>query len=235
MTAFLTQKTTACQSTQDVQALRSVFENLDENSCPLKYNFHLHTCASDGQLQPEALAEQAIAIGLQGFAVTDHHSTQGFKRVHQYFQQQQESNNPPPALPHLWTGMEITADLLGADVHILGYAFDPNHAALTPYLTGDRPPQEYALASQVVEAIQKAGGIAVLAHPARYRRSHHELIPAIANLGIDGVESFYAYNNPSPWLTSPQQTAEIRDLAQTHQLLSTCGTDTHGLNILQRL
>jgi predicted metal-dependent phosphoesterase TrpH len=234
MTAFATQRMTALHPTQDALALRAVFETLTESSCPLSYNFHLHTTASDGQLHPEALAEQAITNGLQGFAITDHHSTKGFEQVQRYFQDLESSSFDKP-LPHLWSGVEITAELLGTDVHILGYAFNPNHLALVPYLCGYRPLEDDANAAQVIEAIQQAGGIAVLAHPARYRRSHHELIPAAASVGIDGVEAFYAYTTPSPWQASPRQTAEVLDLAQAHQLLHTCGTDTHGLSILERL
>jgi hypothetical protein len=77
--------------------------------------------------------------------------------------------------------------------------------------------------------------LAVLAHPARYKRSHTELIPAAAAWGIDGVETFYAYNNPKPWKPSPVETLQVQHLAAEYQLLNTCGTDTHGLNLLQRL
>jgi hypothetical protein len=74
-----------------------------------------------------------------------------------------------------------------------------------------------------------------LAHPARYRISHDQLIPEAARLGIDGVETYYAYNNPQPWKPSPKQTQEIEQLSKTYSLLNTCGTDTHGLSLLQRL
>ena len=61
------------------------------------------------------------------------------------------------------------------------------------YLQGSRPKGERALAGQVIASIQQAGGLAVLAHPERYRRSATELIPAAAKLNIDGVETYYAY------------------------------------------
>lgn len=221
---------------QDAAALRQVFETITAESCPLFYNFHLHTVFSDGKLQPEQLMEQAIALGLLGLAITDHHSVKGYDQAQQWLQRQTETASV--SLPHLWTGMEINADLLADEVHILAYAFDPRHEALQPYLTytkGEYIKRKADPAVRVITAIHAAGGIAVLAHPARYHRSTAELIPAAAELGIDGVETYYAYNNPHPWLPSPRQTEDVGRLGKAYRLLSTCGTDTHGLSLLQRL
>ncbi|NER51249.1 MAG: PHP domain-containing protein, partial [Symploca sp. SIO1A3] len=63
---------------QDQQALKKVWENIQPDSCPYFYNFHMHTRCSDGQLEPEELIQQAISIGLKGLAITDHHSVAGY-------------------------------------------------------------------------------------------------------------------------------------------------------------
>lgn len=220
------------QAAQDAEALRQVFSQLTPDSCPRAYNFHMHTTASDGRLTPETLVEQAIAIGLKGFAITDHHSVDGYCLAQDALS---DRRLPPHLSPYLWTGVEISAGLLDVEVHLLCYAFDPNHPAIVPYLTGHSPTGLAYEASQVIDAAHRAGGIVVLAHPARYRRSPQELIPLAAELGIDGVEAFYAYNNPDPWRPSPQQTAIVQQLAQPYGLLTTCGTDTHGFSLLQRL
>lgn len=221
-------------SPQDKAALRAVFQSLTPVSCPRFYNFHMHTVCSDGRLQPQQVIEQAIEIGLQGLAITDHHSVKGYW-VAQRWLDQWHDNHPEAATPQLWTGVEINAGLLGVEVHILGYAFDPHHSAIVPYLNGSTVQGELYHAERVVEALRQAGGLAVLAHPARYRRSAQELIPAAAQAGIDGVETFYAYENPSPWRPSPRQTPEVQALGEAHKLLHSCGTDTHGLSLLQRL
>ncbi|OLP15504.1 phosphatase [Leptolyngbya sp. 'hensonii'] len=220
--------------TQDALVLRQVFQALDASSCPYSYNFHMHTVCSDGQLQPEELANQAISLGLKGFAVTDHHTTSGYRLV-QAALTAWEQNHCDTAVPRLWSGIEVTSVLLGVEVHILGYAFDADHPALMPYLLRQSPGLEEAAAARVIEAIHQAGGLAVLAHPARYKRSATELIPAAASLGIDGVETYYAYTNPNPWSPSLRQTEEVLRLSSTFGLLNTCGTDTHGPNLLQRL
>jgi predicted metal-dependent phosphoesterase TrpH len=223
-------------ASQDLPALRAVFATIDADSCPQTYNFHMHTNHSDGQLHPDLLVQQAIDIGLKGFAITDHHQVSGFYAAQDYLiGWQRRSENVGLPVPHLWTGMEITACLLDVLVHILGYAFNPHHTALADYLTGESPQGAIAQADRVISAIHQAGGIAVLAHPGRYRKTKEELIPAAVAIGIDGVETYYAYNNPKPWTPSPHQTAEVQQLSQTYHLLNTCGTDTHGLDLTYRV
>ncbi|MEG4210785.1 PHP domain-containing protein [Microcoleus sp. S13_B4] len=222
---------------QNISALKQVFQTIDADSCPGSYNFHMHTVHSDGRLQPENLMEQAIAGGLKGLAITDHHSTEGYVKA-QIWLDNWKLNHPDKnsEAPSLWTGAEINAELLNNEVHILGYAFNPQHPSLKPYLQGKSTEGTYCYsAARVVEAIHEAGGLAVLAHPCRYRSSADKLIPEAASFGIDGVETYYAYSNPNPWKPSPKQTALVKNLAETYGLLGTCGTDSHGLSLLVRI
>lgn len=237
----------ACKSAQDARSLRQIFQAIDAESCPTSYNFHMHTACSDGQLQPEHLMHQAITIGLKALAITDHHTVDGFYQAQRWLDQWQRSlvkedddtksvlKNRSQSLPQLWTGVEVTSILLETEVHILGYDFDPTHSSMAPYLQHRSPTASLGQAACVIDAIQTAGGLAVLAHPSRYRRSPEELIPAAAALGINGVEVYYAYNNPNPWRTSLDQTERIQKISQPFNLLHTCGTDTHGHSLLKRV
>ena len=232
---------------QDTQALKQVFANLESNSCPGAYNFHMHTTCSDGRLGPDQVIQQAIALELRGLAITDHHTIEGFFQASAWMEDWRwrnptsvskgalSSEYPQNALPHLWIGVEINALLLDIEVHILGYSFSPNHPDLQRYLQGSAAQRYERQAEQVIAAIQTAGGIAILAHPARYRRPAPELISEAVRLGIDGVETYYAYDNPAVWRPSPNQTEAIKQLADHYELLSTCGTDTHGLTLKKRL
>lgn len=223
-----------CKSAQDIQTLQTIWETITETSCPYEYNFHLHTTCSDGQLPPEVLIEQALTIGLKGLAITDHHSVRGFQRVQQWLAEYQQKFSHL-SIPQLWTGIEITSQLDETEVHILGYGFNPDHLCLTPYIQGKRPQGRDYLADRVIESIHKAGGLAVLAHPARYRRPVKELIPLAVQSGIDGIEVYYAYDNPKPWRSSPNETQQVKDITTRYPLYRTCGTDTHGLSLIQRL
>jgi hypothetical protein len=216
------------------ELLKQVFQNIDAQSCPKSFNFHMHTIYSDGKLQPYALMEQAIAIGLKGLAITDHHSIAGYQAAQSWLQDW-KWNNPSAIAPCLWSGVEINANLLGVEVHILAYAFEPEHYSIRPYIQRKIACDQEYEASNVISAIHQAGGLAVLAHPVRYKRSHFDLIPAAAAMGIDGVEAFYAYNNPNPWRASALESQQVEQLANEYNLYNTCGTDTHGLNLLTRL
>ena len=223
------------QTSASPQLLKQVFQTIDAESCPSSFNFHMHTVYSDGKLQPEALIEQAVTIGLKGLAITDHHTVSGYQLAQRWLENWKLSNpHSENSAPHLWSGVEINANLIGIEVHILGYAFDSAHPCLAPYLQRQASIGNDYQADSVIAAIHKAGGLAVLAHPARYKRSHFELVPAAAGLGIDGIETYYSYNNSNPWQPSPTQTRQKQELAATYGILNTCGTDTHGLSLLQR-
>lgn len=222
--------------TSNQLTLKQVFQSLDHQSCPHSYNFHMHTVMSDGKLQPERLIQQAIAIGLKGLAITDHHTTKGYKKA-QLWLNSWKASSPEKSLtaPVLWSGVEISAGLLDVEVHILGYGFDPEATALQPYLQSHIVQGSDYRAERVIAAIQEAGGLAILAHPARYRRRPAtDLIPEAARLGIDGVEVYYNYRATNPWSPTPKTTEQVKQLADTYQLLQTCGTDTHGTNLLLR-
>ncbi|WP_066375410.1 MULTISPECIES: PHP domain-containing protein [unclassified Anabaena] len=222
------------QTSANSELLQQVFQNIDAQSCPRLFNFHIHTVHSDGKLEPSVLMEQAIAIGLKGLAITDHHSVGGYEAA-QVWLENWKWNHPGAETPHLWTGVEINANLLDVEVHILAYAFELEHPRMKPYLQKKVTTGKQYQAANVIAAIQAAGGLAVLAHPARYKRSHFDLIPTAVEYGIDGVETFYAYNNPKPWKPSLQQSQQIQQLAENYGIFNTCGTDTHGLSLLQRL
>lgn len=222
---------------ESVTVLKAVFEAITPDSCPKHANFHMHTVHSDGSLTPDDLVRQAIAIGLRDFAITDHHSIEGYRQARQYLDDratQVDSVKMYP-LPRLWSGVEVNANLMDVEVHILCYGFDPAADAMQPYFQGETVEGDRYQAATVIDAVHRAGGLAVLAHPNRYRRSPADLIPEASQLGIDGVETYYAYDNPSPWRPSPEPTQMVHQLAVHHGLFHTCGTDTHGLDLLKRL
>jgi predicted metal-dependent phosphoesterase TrpH len=215
--------------------LRKIFASVDAVSCPQRLNFHLHTMYSDGKMQPVDLIQQAISLRISDLAITDHHAIAGYYIAKQHLELSISQSNDPHSLPTLWSGIEVNASLIFTEVHILGYGFDPEHEAMHPYLQGKTTAGLDYQAISVIKAMHLAGGLAVLAHPARYRRSPEDLIPAAAALGIDGIETYYGYDNSDPWKPSPRQTEEIRHLAESHGLMHTCGTDSHGFKISRRL
>ena len=211
--------------------LLPVLRSVEAASCPGRLNFHCHSLCSDGSLEPEAIADQAVALGLEHFAVTDHHSLEAFPLVQARLAVHAEGGRP---VPTLWTGTEISCLLETCLVHVLALGVDGRHPALAPYLQGDTVSGPALQASAVVEAIQAAGGLALLAHPARYRLGFRPLLEAAAALGFDGAEVWYDYEMQEHWRPSPHVCEAISRLCRDLDLLQSCGTDSHGLSLKGR-
>jgi predicted metal-dependent phosphoesterase TrpH len=214
-----------------VHPLRPVLEQVHPGSCPGTLNFHCHTIHSDGSLRPEQLGQQALAIGLEHLAITDHHSTAAFAPLQTWFDQQAAAG---VQVPQLWSGVEISCLLESCLVHVLALGFESGHDALEPYRQGQAPVGEALQAREVVQRIHAAGGLALLAHPGRYRLSFQRLIPAAAGLGFDGGEAYYDYAMQPHWQPTPVVCEAIARLLDDHALLRSCGTDTHGLELCGR-
>jgi len=75
---------------------------------------------------------------------------------------------------------------------------------------------------EVIGLIRRAGGIAVLAHPAASGLVEH--IPTLASLGLQGIEVFY----PSHSL---EDVKVLLRLARQYRLLVTGGSDFHGFGV----
>jgi len=72
---------------------------------------------------------------------------------------------------------------------------------------------------QAVALIRSAGGIAVLAHPAK--GGAEDLIPRLVDAGLQGLEAFHTDHTPGA-------TERYLRLARERGLLVTGGTDSHG-------
>ncbi|MCP9774534.1 PHP domain-containing protein [Cyanobium sp. WAJ14-Wanaka] len=201
--------------------LAEVLRQVDRQSCPSRFNFHCHTTFSDGSLGPEALVSQAVELGLEHLAITDHHSIAAYGPASQFL-----GTGPGPKL---WTGVEISCLLEGCLVHVLGLGFDPLHPSLTPYLQGSAVVGTALQARAVLAAIHGASGLALLAHPARYRLPFATLLEAAAQLGFDGAEAWYDYQMQPSWQPTPHVCEAIATDLHKRGLLMSCGTDTHGL------
>lgn len=212
--------------------LAAVLAGVHAGSCPGELNFHCHTLCSDGSLAPELLGEQAVALGLRHLAVTDHHSTAALAPLRRWLAAEAERGE---AVPTLWSGVEISCLLEGCLVHVLALGFDETGSeastALAPYRQGCAPVGEALRAGEVVRRIHGAGGLALLAHPARYRLPFARLITAAAELGMDGGEAWYDYAMQPRWQPTPLVCESIAAQLEGLGLLRSCGTDTHGLEL----
>lgn len=129
-----------------------------------KVNLHTHTTLSDGRRSPAEVAQCYRAQGYDAIALTDHW----------YFGNEGEYEGMT-----ILSGAEYnsaTGNAIAGVYHIVGVGM--RHA---PPITRDAPPQK------VIDGIHKAGGLAILAHPA-WSLNTPEQIRALS--GIDGIEIY---------------------------------------------
>ena len=211
--------------------LKKIIKSITKESCPHSINFHMHSTYSDGSLTAKEIYNQAIELNIDHYAITDHHSVDAYIELSKL---EDATLNYKLSFPKLWTGIEITCLLKGCLVHVLGLGFDHKSKYLSPYIDNKSAIGNELLASTVVDSIHKANGIAVLAHPARYKIPFDILIDEASKLNFDAVETWYNYERANNWIPSEFICDKIFDCANSYSLLSTCGTDSHGLSLLRR-
>ncbi len=87
---------------------------------PVEVDLHLHTTQSDGRLTPAQLIQLVAGKGLKVVAVTDHDITDGLTEAYQ----------SAVAYPQLAVipGVELSTDIPGNEVHMLGLYLDLSDA-----------------------------------------------------------------------------------------------------------
>ena len=84
-------------------------------------DLHLHSNYSDGECSVQYLLETAHKKGLKAVSITDHDTTDGYPSAYKI---------SADLGIELITGMELSSEVDGVDVHILGYFVDINNIAL---------------------------------------------------------------------------------------------------------
>lgn len=99
------------------------------------------------------------------------------------------------------------------------------HEAFQRYIGRNGPayvPRLRMTPMEVIGLIRRAGGVAVLAHPAASGVVEH--IPTLASLGLQGVEVYYPDH-------SPEDVKVLLAMARRYRLLVTGGSDFHGFGV----
>jgi predicted metal-dependent phosphoesterase TrpH len=84
-------------------------------------DLHLHSFFSDGTYSPEELCAHARRHGLRAVALTDHDTVEGCARTASVCEQAGVEFIP---------ATELTTEVDGDEVHLLGYCIDPDHPRL---------------------------------------------------------------------------------------------------------
>lgn len=96
---------------------------------PGRADLHCHTTASDGTFAPRALVEEALARCLAAIAVTDHDSVEGIDEA---------AAAGAELGVVIVAGVEISTDVEGGEVHVLGYCVDVRRPGFLDMLARQR-------------------------------------------------------------------------------------------------
>ena len=93
----------------------------------IEVDLHLHTRASDGTLTPAQLIDLCAARGLKVVAISDHDSTEGLPEA----LAAAKSHSGLRVIP----AIELSTDVPGSEIHILGYFIDTSDSDFQQTLT----------------------------------------------------------------------------------------------------
>ncbi len=127
---------------------KEVFPLTDKNDKEDRIvDLHVHSIASDGSFTPAALAVHAEALGLAGFALTDHDTIAGCAEAREAAGAR--------GLAFL-QGMELTAEFIGHKIHIVCLGFDEKHPSFQTLYKKVRAIKEGRI-EDIIAYIQKKG------------------------------------------------------------------------------
>ena len=110
-------------------------------------DLHLHSTVSDGRLSPSELVRCAHAEGVTTMALSDHDSTDGVAEA-----QRVGAEVGVRVIP----AIELSTDLPGASIHILGLFLDDQDSAFQAAIRGFREAR-LTRAEQMVDALNRLG------------------------------------------------------------------------------
>jgi len=247
-------------------------------------DFHTHTTASDGILNPEQLVDRARSRNIRLFAITDHDTLKGYEAAAAYY-------SPCDGEMSLVSGLEFSCVWSGATIHVVGLGVECAHPALQQglarlagaridrgqviaerlaklgfpgalegallqagdsqlgrphfaawmvaqghvadagkafdrYLGRGKPGDVKAFwpaLAEVTEWIVAAGGVAVLAHPLKYKLTRSKLHRLVADFKGAGGEAVEVVNGRQ----TLEQTRQLCRLALECGLEVSVGSDFH--------
>jgi predicted metal-dependent phosphoesterase TrpH len=110
-------------------------------------DLHIHTNFSDSTSPPEEVVEQAIAAGLSCIAISDHDTTAGV---------QPTMDIANKVGLEVISGVELSTEVKGRDVHILGYCFDHTNEKFNSKLN-EMQDSRIARMERMIEKLKEIG------------------------------------------------------------------------------
>lgn len=190
-----------------------------------RVNLHIHTNYSDGLAEFGDIVMQAKEKGYKYISITDHNTVNG--------------HLDHPLYTNLIPRVEFDVWYKYIFLHLLAYGIDINSNFMKPFYSKNKTGTEKDIVrffsrrniKNLIEAIHKSGGIAVLAHPACcWALNPDKFIKGLKQIGLDGIEIYYPYPRWRKYIKFAQAD-EYEKLADKYNLIKTGGTDLHSKNL----
>jgi predicted metal-dependent phosphoesterase TrpH len=171
-----------------------------------RVDLHLHTTHSDGTYTPAQVVELACRSGLSAIAITDHDTVSGIAPAMEAACRSLE----------IISGVEITTEYQGREVHLLGYFFNPFHAGLRSALDHLRA-ERVGRFREMVRRLDRLGvhieeaEIASLGDTASLGRRHLAELVVQAKKAATVREAFQRYLGDQGDATVPKKRLPIAD------------------------
>jgi predicted metal-dependent phosphoesterase TrpH/8-oxo-dGTP pyrophosphatase MutT (NUDIX family) len=106
----------------------------------LACDMHLHSTVSDGTDSPAQIVEKVIQNELDVFSLTDHDTVGGIAAVQAALEQKRKEG---VKLPRFIPGIELSVNLAGDSIHLLGYFPEGNLTSVEALLTRERRQRDH--------------------------------------------------------------------------------------------
>lgn len=150
-----------------------------------KADLHCHSTCSDGTHTPEQLVQMAKKIGLQGLAITDHDTIKGCASALAEGKKLQVE---------LISGVEFSAVHAHVSIHILGYAFNPQHPSITQFC--ERHQRRRAERNFEILALLKMHGMPITEEELKETTLQHSLKQSVGrpHIALAMIKKGYVQN-----------------------------------------
>lgn len=210
------------------EELKKLLLSFSEEDYWKNVDLHIHSNESDGKLTPNEIVEQAHKKDLKYIAICDHNTIDAYLATNVL--------SDDIVIP----AVEFDCFYKGVLIHILGYGIDIDNKDIKPLFAKNKMGKTHNICrlfelrnpKEVIEKINKAGGLAVLAHPCCYWAINlDDFIGSLARMGLEGIEVYYPYNGLRS-IVKFHSRKKISDIADKYGLVKTGGTDSHGKKLL---
>ena len=209
--------------------LKNLLNSFKEEDFYRNVDLHIHSYYSDGEMTTEQVIEQAKAQNMKYISICDHNC------IDAYLNSDILSN--PIVIP----SVEFDCFYKGVLIHILGYGIDVNNSDLAKFYADNKNDKtsnfhrilKLRNPKKVIEAVKKAGGIPVLAHPCCcWAINLDGFVQGLVKFGLEGLEVYYKYKG-ARGVVKFHPASKVFKIAEKYNLIKTGGTDSHGMKLLK--